>query len=93
MPAVAVAVSDTGFGITPQDLEHLFERHYRGEKANTEIPGTGLGLAIARDLVRQMQGEIEVFSPLNPEWLPSAAAPLYPTDRGTTFVLWLPLNK
>lgn len=92
-PAVAVAVSDTGVGIPPQDLEHLFERHYRGEKAQTEIPGTGLGLAIARDLVRQMQGEIEVFSPVNPEWLPPAETHLYPTDRGTTFVLWLPLNK
>ncbi|MCY7384384.1 MAG: GAF domain-containing protein [Microcoleus sp. CAN_BIN18] len=92
-PAIAVAVSDTGSGISPQDLEHLFERHYRGEKAQTEIPGTGLGLAIARDLVRQMQGEIEVFSPLNPEWLPSAAAHLYPMNRGTTFVLWLPLKK
>ena len=92
-PAIAVAVSDTGSGIPPQDLEHLFERHYRGEKAQTEIPGTGLGLAIARDLVRQMQGEIEVFSPLNPEWLPSGEAHLYPRDSGTTFVLWLPLNK
>ncbi|MEP6515669.1 GAF domain-containing sensor histidine kinase [Microcoleus vaginatus] len=94
LPAIAVAVSDTGSGIPPQDLEHLFERHYRGEKAQTEIPGTGLGLAIARDLVRQMQGEIEVFSPLNPEWLPSAADPLlYPTNRGTTFVVWLPVNN
>ena len=93
LPAIAVAVSDTGAGIPPQDLEHLFERHYRGEKAQTEIPGTGLGLAIARDLVRQMQGEIEVFSPVNPEWLPSAETDLYPTDRGTTFVVWLPLNK
>ncbi|MEG4108803.1 ATP-binding protein [Microcoleus sp. S13_C5] len=94
LPAIAVAVSDTGSGIPPQDLEHLFERHYRGEKAQTEIPGTGLGLAIARDLVRQMQGEIEVFSPLNHEWLPSAADPLlYPTDHGTTFVVWLPVNQ
>ncbi|WP_333336943.1 ATP-binding protein [Microcoleus sp. BROC3] len=93
LPAIAVAVSDTGSGIPPQDLEHLFERHYRGEKAQTEIPGTGLGLAIARDLVRQMQGEIEVFSPVNPEWLPSAETHLYPTDRGTTFVVWLPVNK
>jgi signal transduction histidine kinase len=93
LPAIAVAVSDTGAGIPPQDLEHLFERHYRGEKAQTEIPGTGLGLAIARDLVRQMQGEIEVFSPVNPEWLPSRETHLYPTDRGTTFVVWLPLNK
>jgi signal transduction histidine kinase len=93
LPAVAVAVSDTGSGIPPQDLEHLFERHYRGEKAQTEIPGTGLGLAIARDLVRQMPGEIEVFSPVNPEWLPSAEAHLYPTDSGTTFVVWLPIEK
>jgi len=93
LPAIAVAVSDTGAGIPPQDLEHLFERHYRGEKAQTEIPGTGLGLAIARDLVRQMQGEIEVFSPVNPEWLPDRETHLYPTDRGTTFVVWLPLNK
>ncbi|MEG4454375.1 ATP-binding protein [Microcoleus sp. N9_A1] len=94
LPAIAVAVSDTGSGIPPQDLEHLFERHYRGEKAQTEIPGTGLGLAIARDLVRQMQGEIEVFSPVNREWLPSAETNLlYPTDRGTTFVVWLPVNK
>ncbi|MEG4532947.1 sensor histidine kinase [Microcoleus sp. D2_18a_D3] len=93
LPAIAVAVSDTGSGIPPQDLEHLFERHYRGEKAQTEIPGTGLGLAIARDLVRQMQGEIEVFSPVNPEWLPSAETHLYPTNRGTTFVVWLPVNK
>ncbi|MEG4492454.1 GAF domain-containing sensor histidine kinase [Microcoleus sp. D3_18_C4] len=93
LPAIAVAVSDTGSGIPPQDLEHLFERHYRGEKAQTEIPGTGLGLAIARDLVRQMQGEIEVFSPVNPEWLPSAETHLYSTDRGTTFVVWLPVNK
>ncbi|MEG4275227.1 MULTISPECIES: GAF domain-containing sensor histidine kinase [unclassified Microcoleus] len=93
LPAIAVAVSDTGSGIPPQDLEHLFERHYRGEKAQTEIPGTGLGLAIARDLVRQMQGEIEVFSPVNPEWLPSAETHFYPTDRGTTFVVWLPVNN
>jgi signal transduction histidine kinase len=93
LPAIAVAVSDTGSGIPPQDLDHLFERHYRGEKAQTEIPGTGLGLAIARDLVRQMQGEIQVFSPVNPEWLPSSTAHLYPADRGTTFVVWLPVKK
>jgi signal transduction histidine kinase len=91
-PQIAIAVSDTGTGIPPQDLEHLFERHYRGEKAQTEIPGTGLGLAIARDLVGQMQGKIEVFSPINSEWLPPVQPHLHPTDRGTTFVVWLPVN-
>jgi signal transduction histidine kinase len=93
VPAIAIAISDTGSGIPPQDLEHLFERHYRGEKAQTEIPGTGLGLAIARDLIRQMQGEIEVFSPVNPEWFPFVGTHFNLTDAGTTFVVWLPLNK
>jgi signal transduction histidine kinase len=92
LPQIAIAVSDTGTGIPPEDLEHLFERHYRGEKAQTEIPGTGLGLAIARDLIGQMQGKIEVFSPINSEWLPPVQPHLHPTDRGTTFVVWLPIN-
>ncbi|WP_088891991.1 GAF domain-containing sensor histidine kinase [Leptolyngbya ohadii] len=60
----AIVIADTGPGIPTEDQAHLFERHYRGVQANTDIPGTGLGLAIARDLVRQMQGEIEVFSPV-----------------------------
>ncbi|HEY9630639.1 MAG TPA: sensor histidine kinase [Coleofasciculaceae cyanobacterium] len=60
----AIAILDNGPGIPPQDLAHLFERHYRGVQAATDIPGTGLGLAIARDLVQHMQGEIKVFSPV-----------------------------
>ncbi len=79
-----IAISDTGVGIPPQDLEHLFERHYRGEKALSEIPGTGLGLAIAKDLIEQMQGKIEVFSPAI--WHPDSASGV-----GTTFIVWLPL--
>ena len=60
---LAILISDTGPGIPPQDLEHLFERHYRGVQASTAIPGSGLGLAIAKELIEQMEGEIEVFSP------------------------------
>ncbi len=89
-----VAISDNGPGIPSEDLPRLFERHYRGVQAKTDIPGTGLGLAIARNLVKQMHGEIEVFSPA-----------LYSTDNrkkplkseidrnagmGTTFLVWLP---
>lgn len=87
---LGVGISDTGFGIPSQDLEHLFERGYRGVQAGGEISGTGLGLAIARDLVEQMQGKIEVYSPRNPQWttqISSAQSSLYP---GTTFVVWLP---
>lgn len=89
---LGVAVWDTGPGIPPQDLQHVFERHYRGVQANTAIPGTGLGLAIAQDLIKQMQGEIQVFSPAwqNPlvGAAPQATEALGP---GTAFVVWLPL--
>ncbi|MBN3962420.1 GAF domain-containing sensor histidine kinase [Nostoc sp. NMS8] len=79
-----IVISDNGPGIPPQDLEHLGERHYRGVQAQTEIPGTGLGLAIAKQLIEQMQGEIEVFSPAINSKLTSPNAP------GTTFIIWLP---
>ncbi|MBV9389091.1 MAG: sensor histidine kinase [Chroococcidiopsidaceae cyanobacterium CP_BM_ER_R8_30] len=79
-----IAISDTGPGIPPQDLEHIFERHYRGIQAETEIPGTGLGLAIAKELVEQMQGEIEVRSPSLSHAESSGAG------HGTTFTVWLP---
>jgi signal transduction histidine kinase len=90
VPRIAIAISDTGYGIPPQDLEHLFERYYRGEKSKTDIPGTGLGLAIAGDLIHEMQGEIEVFSPLNCQWLPDKLSPkLVKKNQGSTFILWL----
>ncbi|MEH2143440.1 GAF domain-containing sensor histidine kinase [Nostoc sp.] len=82
-----IVISDNGPGIPPEDLEHLGERHYRGVQAQTEIPGTGLGLAIAKQLIEQMQGEIEVFSPAINSQLTSPDAP------GTTFIIWLPEVK
>ncbi|MFE1746725.1 ATP-binding protein [Coleofasciculus sp. H7-2] len=84
----AIAISDTGPGIPVQDKEHLFERHYRGVQAETEIPGSGLGLAIARDLVEQMQGEIEVISPAERNWLDRSIP--HTQGQGTTFIVWLP---
>lgn len=86
---VAIYVSDTGLGVPPQDLPHLFERHYRGVQAETDVPGTGLGLAIAHRLVEQMNGEIKVFSPIQADgWVYQSDQP--PVDRGTTLVVWLP---
>jgi signal transduction histidine kinase len=82
-----VAITDTGPGIPPQDLEHLGERRYRGVQAQTEIPGTGLGISIAKQLIEQMQGEIEVFSPALNSKITSPQAP------GTTFIVWLPIAK
>jgi signal transduction histidine kinase len=87
----AIAITDTGPGIPPQDKEHLFERHYRGVQAQTEIPGTGLGLAIARELVQQMKGEIQVISPAYDAGTTDAHS--LDGRHGTTFIVWLPLAK
>jgi signal transduction histidine kinase len=61
---VEVTVSDTGEGIRPEDLPHVFERFYRGDAARTRNRGTGagLGLAIARGIVHAHGGEIHVES-------------------------------
>jgi signal transduction histidine kinase len=92
---LAIAISDTGPGIPPQDLEHLFERHYRGVQAATAIPGSGLGLAIAKELIEQMQGEIEVFSPAQSVWTKQNSDLINQTEdnrgKGTTFIVWLSL--
>ncbi|MEJ1935717.1 ATP-binding protein [Nostoc sp. NIES-2111] len=81
-----IAISDNGPGIPPEDLAHLGERHYRGVQAQTEIPGTGLGLAIAKQLIEQMQGEIEIFSPAINSKSNATNSP------GTTFIIWLPIS-
>jgi signal transduction histidine kinase len=60
---VAISVQDSGPGIPPEDLEHLFERFYRGDKSRQrEEGGSGLGLAIAKSLVESQGGQIRVES-------------------------------
>ena len=71
-----IEVADTGTGIPPEELPHVFERLYRGSAAKAEAPaGAGLGLSIVASLVRAMGGDISVDS-----------AP----GEGTTFRIWLP---
>jgi heavy metal sensor kinase len=62
-PAVVIEVRDTGEGIPPEHLPHVFERFYRVDKARTrEQGGTGLGLSIARSIVEAHGGRIELTS-------------------------------
>lgn len=73
---VEVTVSDTGPGIDPEDLPHVFERFYRGEKSRSRATGgAGIGLAVAREVARAHGGEITVESE---------------TGRGSTFRFRLP---
>lgn len=58
-----IAVRDTGPGILPEDLPHIFERLYRGDPARTRATGgAGLGLAIARVLAEALGGTLTVQS-------------------------------
>lgn len=61
--AVIVSVSDSGPGVTEEEIPRLFERFYRGSAARrTEVPGTGLGLAICRILAESQGGSVSVMS-------------------------------
>ncbi|NEQ33416.1 MAG: GAF domain-containing protein [Leptolyngbya sp. SIO4C5] len=93
-----VMIADSGPGIPEVDQLHIFERHYRGVQAAGPIAGTGLGLAIASDLITQMQGKIEVVSPVEQslwlaeetlDWL-NQQAPVSALGPGTAFTVWLP---
>ena len=60
---VEVSVTDTGEGINAEDLPHVFESFYRGEKSRSRSTGgAGLGLAISRGIVQAHGGEIKVQS-------------------------------
>ena len=62
---VVFEVADTGEGIAPEDLPHVFERFYRGEKSRSRSTGgAGLGLAIARGIVEAHGGRIWAKSEL-----------------------------
>jgi len=76
-----LTISDTGPGISAEDLPHVFERFYRGEKSRTRSPdgkGFGLGLSIAYWIIQNHEGRIEVNSL---------------EGEGTTFCIWLPIAK
>ncbi len=73
-----LTVTDTGSGIAPEDLPHIFERFYRGEKSRQQQEDeSGLGLAIARSLVLAHGGNISADST---------------PGEGTIFTISLPLS-
>jgi signal transduction histidine kinase len=87
---VKISISDTGRGITAEDLPHIFEKFYRGrclapsasagstvEVAEaSEVPGVGLGLYLAQTIIEEIGGRISVESH---------------AGRGSTFTIYLPI--
>jgi signal transduction histidine kinase len=61
---VRVSVSDTGVGMTSDEVAHVFERFYQVERSGRNAEGSGLGLTIVRELVEAQGGTIDVQSEL-----------------------------
>lgn len=57
-----IEITDTGIGIPPDQLPHIFDRFTRGEQLDDELASSGIGLALTKELVELMQGEIWVKS-------------------------------
>lgn len=74
---VAVEVTDTGGGISPEHMPRVFDRFYRADKARArEIGGTGLGLAIAKMLVDAHHGHLQLTSQLGSGTQATVSLPL-----------------
>ncbi|NJM16303.1 MAG: ATP-binding protein, partial [Bacteroidales bacterium] len=72
-----ISVSDTGMGVTKENLPKIFKRFYQENKSMvSEYKGTGIGLALTKELVEIHGGEIKVDSEVG---------------KGTTFTLYIPV--
>lgn len=71
---IGIRIEDSGIGIEPDALPHIFERFYRADVSRGKTQGTGLGLSIAKWIIDEHEGSVEVSS------LPG---------QGTTFTVWL----
>lgn len=74
-----IKIQDTGCGINPEDLPHIFDRFYKGSNTHNHLSkGSGLGLSIAKEIVQTHGGRIWVQSKIN---------------QGSTFCFTLPIHS
>jgi histidine kinase len=74
---LVIRVSDTGVGISEEDLPHIFERFYKVSKSRSNSGGSGLGLAIAKEIVQYHGGQIWAESRLGQGCSISFSLPLH----------------
>jgi signal transduction histidine kinase len=79
---VRMSVLDTGRGIPPEAMPHLFEKFYRVPDSEGYVSGTGLGLPIAKRLVEALGGEMAVVSTFGAGTQLSFTLPLVPRKTG-----------
>ncbi len=76
---IVIRVKDTGEGIRPENLQHIFDRFYHLDQSqHSETAGSGVGLSLTKELVELLQGEIHVYS----VW-----------GEGSTFSVSLPIKQ
>ena len=71
---VGVRVKDSGIGMTPEQIERVFERFYRADTSG-KIPGTGLGMSIVKEIIELHGGSVDLESEIG---------------AGTTVTIWVP---
>lgn len=75
---LVIKISDEGIGISESEIHKIFDRFYQGKASSQQVqPGSGIGLALTKELIKLMNGTIEVQSVVN---------------QGTTFTVTLPLT-
>ncbi|GKU80274.1 cell wall metabolism sensor histidine kinase WalK [Paenibacillus sp. L3-i20] len=70
-------IKDTGIGMDPKEIPHIFDRFYRADESRGVTVGTGLGLSIAKWILDEHNGSVEVVTRVN---------------EGSIFTIWLPID-